>query len=75
MEVKDEKFAHQFRTRYHGAVGSTIPVVVRRNDADRTLQMQVRRELIVTTRLLWDPGASAKAARVRRGILTGTTGN
>ena len=75
VEVKDENFAPQFRTRYAGAVGSTIPVVVRRNDADRTLQMQVRRELIVTTRLLWDAGASAKAARVRRGILTGTTGN
>ena len=75
VEVKDEGFAVQFRARYADAVGSTIPVVVRRNDADHTVQMQVRRELIVTARLLWDAAASPKAARVRNGILKGTTGN
>lgn len=74
VEVKGESFALQFRTRYADAVGSTIPVVVRRNDAERTMQMEVRRELIVTTRLTWDPAASPKAARVRNGILRGTTG-
>jgi hypothetical protein len=46
-----------------------------RNDAERTVQMQVRRETIVETRLQWDRAASAKAARVRRGILRGETGN
>ena len=75
VEVKDEGFAVQFRARYAEAVGSTIPVVVRRNDADRTVQMQVRRELIVTTRLVWDATANSKAGRVRNGILKGTTGN
>jgi predicted metalloprotease with PDZ domain len=75
VEVKDEGFAPQFRTRYAAAVGSTIPVVVRRNDAEHTVQMQVRRELVVATRLLWDSAASSKAARIRNGILKGTTGN
>ena len=74
VEVKDEGFAPQFRARYAAAVGSTIPVVIRRNDAERTVQMQVRRELIVTTRLIWDAAATAKAGRVRAGILRGTTG-
>jgi len=75
VEVKGESFALEFRTRYANAVGSTIPVVVRRNDAERTLQVQIRRELIVETRLLWDAAASPKAARVRHGILKGTTGS
>jgi predicted metalloprotease with PDZ domain len=74
IEVKDENFAPQFRARYDSLVGSTIPVVVMRNDTERTVQMQVRRETIVETRLMWDRAASPKAARVRRGILTGTTG-
>jgi predicted metalloprotease with PDZ domain len=73
VEVKDDGFAIQFRTRYADSVGSTIPVVVHRNEADHTVRMQVRRELIVATRLVWDAGASAKAGRVRNGILRGTT--
>ena len=75
IEVKDESFAPLFRARYDSLVGTTIPVVVMRNDAERTVQMQVRRETIVETRLVWDRAASAKAARVRRGILQGSTGN
>jgi predicted metalloprotease with PDZ domain len=74
IEVKDENFAPQFRARYDSLVGTTIPVVVMRNNAERTVQMQIRRETIVGTRLQWDRTAGATAARVRRGILTGTTG-
>ena len=74
VEVKDNNFSVQFRARYDSAVGSMIPVVVRRDDAERTVQMQVRRETIVDSRLVWDLAAGAKAARIRNGILRGTTG-
>lgn len=74
IEVKDENFAPQFRARYDSLVGSTIPVVVLRDNAERTVQLQVRRETIVETRLQWDRSASAKAARIRSGILKGETG-
>jgi predicted metalloprotease with PDZ domain len=74
VEVKDNNFGVAFRARYDTLVGQTIPVVVRRDDQDLTVQMQVRRETIVDTRLVWDRAASAKAARIRNGILTGRTG-
>lgn len=74
IEVKDENFAIQFRARYDSLVGTTIPVVVMRNDAERTVQMQIRRETIVETHLQWDRAASAKALRVRNGILKGVNG-
>ena len=74
IEVKDENFAPQFRARYDSLVGTTIPVVVMRNNAERTVQMQIRRETIVVTRLQWDRTAGAKAARIRSGILKGETG-
>jgi predicted metalloprotease with PDZ domain len=73
VEVKDEGFALLFRARYDKAEGTTIPVLVRRGEVERTLQMPVRRETIIDTRLAWDPAASPKAARIRHGILTGTT--
>jgi predicted metalloprotease with PDZ domain len=73
VEVKDEGFALLFRARYDKAEGTSIPVVVRRGEVERTLQMEVRRETIIDTRLAWDPGASPRAARIRHGILTGTT--
>ncbi|HEV8150586.1 MAG TPA: PDZ domain-containing protein, partial [Gemmatimonadales bacterium] len=73
LEVKDESFGVLFRTRYAAAEGSSIPVVVRRNQAERTLQLKVRRELVVNSRLSYDAAAGAKAVRVRNGILKGTT--
>ena len=75
VEVKDNNFAVEFRSRYDSLVGTTIPVVVRRDDAERTVTMEVRRETIVDTRLVWDLSAGAKAARIRNGILTGKTGS
>jgi predicted metalloprotease with PDZ domain len=71
IAVQDETFGPLFRARYGTADGTRIPVVVRRNDADVTLQMTVRRELVVDVRLEWDPRAGAKAARIRNGILGG----
>ncbi|HEV8612653.1 MAG TPA: PDZ domain-containing protein, partial [Gemmatimonadales bacterium] len=71
LEVKDDNFGVLFRTRYAAAEGSSIPVVVRRNQAERTLQLKVRRELVVNTQLVYDAMAGPKAVRVRNGILKG----
>lgn len=71
IEVKDQDFGIAFRARYANAEGTTIPVVVRRGGAERTLQLVVRKELVTDARLQWDPAAGAKAVRIRRGILTG----
>jgi predicted metalloprotease with PDZ domain len=73
IEVKDEGFGSIFRARYASAEGTRIPVVVRRNDADVTIQVAVRRDLVVNIGLEWDSQAGAKAARIRNGILKGTT--
>ncbi len=74
IAVKGEEFGELYRARYAKAEGSTIPVIVRRNAAERTLQLKVRRETVVEERLEFDPAASPKAARIRHGILTGTIG-
>jgi predicted metalloprotease with PDZ domain len=73
VEVKDDDFGALFRSRYANAEGMTIPVVVKREGAEKTLQARIKRELVVTDRLLFDPKASAKASRVRNGIFKGTT--
>ena len=46
--------------------------MVRRDGAERTLELTVRREREIDARLEYDPAASVKAARVRNGILRGT---
>lgn len=74
IEVKDPSFGIAFRGRYGNAEGTTIPVVIRRGGVERTLQLVVRKELVIEARLDWDPAAGVKAARIRRGILSGTTG-
>ena len=73
VEVKDDGFGVLVRARYANADGTVVPVLVKRGEAERTLQLRIRRELVVTARLLFDPTASAKAARIRNGILRGVT--
>jgi predicted metalloprotease with PDZ domain len=74
IDVKDQSFGLAFRARYANAEGTTISLLVRRNGAERTLPLIVRKELVTEAQLVWDPAAGAKAARIRRGILAGTTG-
>jgi predicted metalloprotease with PDZ domain len=73
VEVKDDDFGPRFRARYAGAEGTRIPVVIRRNEVEMTLQLPVRRELVLHTRLEWDAKAPPTAARIRSGILRGAT--
>lgn len=71
VEVKDEDFGTEFRARYGNAEGTTVPVIVRRNEAERTLSMKIRLEIVVESHLRFDAAANQKAARIRHGILTG----
>lgn len=73
IEVKDDDWGAQFRRRYANAEGATLPVLVRRSEADRTFSLKVRKELVLEASLVYDPAASPKAARVRNGILRGIT--
>jgi hypothetical protein len=50
-----------------------VPVKVRRGDQSIDMQMAVRLALRTEQRLTLDPKASAKAIRVRKGILGGGT--
>ena len=73
IEVKDDNFGVLYRSRYGNAEGTRLPMVIRRNETERTLEVAVRRELVVNVALEWDPRAGAKALRIREGILKGRT--
>jgi predicted metalloprotease with PDZ domain len=73
IDVKDDNFGVLYRSRYRNAIGTRLPLVILRKDAERTLEIEVRRELVVNVALEWDPKAGTKALRVRDGILKGTT--
>ncbi|HJU73179.1 MAG TPA: PDZ domain-containing protein [Gemmatimonadaceae bacterium] len=71
IAVNDPSFGERYRARYRNAEGTNLPVIVNRTGSEMTLQMPVR--MAISTRLVleFDQAASAKAARVRHGILTG----
>jgi len=66
-------FGSAFRMKYRTRVGETIPVTVRRDGKELTLQLPVREAVSVESRLEFDRRPSLKAARIRNGILTGAT--
>jgi predicted metalloprotease with PDZ domain len=66
-----EGFGPRFRARYGRADGQSIPVTIRRGGRELTLSLTVRMEISTSQRIIFDPAASPKARRVRRGILTG----
>ena len=69
----DPMFGARFRATYQTRVGETIPVVVKRAGQETTLSMAVREASRIDERLEFDRSAGPKAARVRTGILRGTT--
>ena len=71
IAVRDPSFGEQFRSRYARAEGQTLPVKVRRGEQTVDLQIRVRFAPRVEQRLIIDPRASAKAVRIRNGILRG----
>jgi predicted metalloprotease with PDZ domain len=70
--VDDPNFGERFRTRYANQAGVPIPLRVRRSAETLTLQARVEFSTQVQRRAEEDPAASAKAIRIRNGILRGT---
>ncbi|HYH79182.1 MAG TPA: hypothetical protein VEX86_05275 [Longimicrobium sp.] len=56
------------------AEGTPLPIVVRRAGSEVTLNGNVRFVPVITTQIAPDPNASAKAVRIRNGIVRGETG-
>ena len=76
IEATDPDWTDKFRSRYaRQAEGTSLPVVVRRNGANLTLNARLHFVARVESRLSEDPRASAKAKRVRDGLLRGITTN
>jgi len=71
IPVRDPSFGEQFRNRYAKAEGTKVPVKVRRGGQSLDLQIEVRLAERTERRLMIDPAASAKAVRIRNGILKG----
>jgi predicted metalloprotease with PDZ domain len=68
----DDSFV-AWRARYAGTALTTLPMIVRRGSETTTLQLPVRLNIRVQTRVLPIPNAPEKAVRIRGGILRGTT--
>jgi predicted metalloprotease with PDZ domain len=72
IPVNDASFGPRFRQRYSRGEGTKIPLVVRRDGREETLSMTVVMSTRTEDHVMFDPGASPKAVRIRRGILSGT---
>ncbi|MEO8580819.1 MAG: PDZ domain-containing protein, partial [Gemmatimonadales bacterium] len=74
INADDPNWTDKFRSRYaRQPEGTLLPVIVRRNGAEQTLSARLHFVARVESRVIADPRASAKARRVRDGILHGTT--
>lgn len=74
IRADDPTWSMQFRAKYaRSPEGSALPILVRRDGREQTLQARLRFVSRVESRVVEDPRPSAKARRVREGILSGTT--
>jgi predicted metalloprotease with PDZ domain len=74
LNADDPNWTEKFRSRYaRSPEGTSLPITVRRNGAEQSLTARLRFVVRVDSRLIEDPRASAKARRVREGLLRGTT--
>jgi predicted metalloprotease with PDZ domain len=67
--VPDADWAATFRERYAGAEGAPLPIVVRRDGAEVTLQGTVRTRERTDVIIEPDPAAGERAQRLREGLL------
>ena len=72
IPIGDDNSFATFRQRYAGTNLASVPALVRRGGATLTLQVPVRLYGRTQVRIEPVPGASAKAARIRHGLLAGT---
>ncbi len=74
INVRDPLWLEKFRARYNRALeGSEVPVRVRRNAREETVRVRLGFVTTLDPRILEDPGANAKARRIRDGLLRGVT--
>jgi predicted metalloprotease with PDZ domain len=73
ITVEDQTFGPKFRQQFAASEGAPLEIKVRRGQQELTLRGRVRMATRVETRLVADPGANAKAVRIRTGILRGTS--
>lgn len=74
FSAEDPNWTDKFRSRYARLPeGTELPVAIRRNGAEQTLTARLHFVTRVDSRLIADSRASAKARRIREGILRGTT--
>lgn len=74
ISVHDPLWLEKFRARYSRArEGTEVPVSVRRNGVERTVGVRLAFVSRVDQRVVEDPRASARARRVRDGLLRGVT--
>ncbi len=74
IAVTDPSFGERFRARYRNSEGTMLPVVIRRVGRESTVQLAVRMAISTRDVIEFASTPSAKAARIRRGILTGQRG-
>jgi predicted metalloprotease with PDZ domain len=74
IPITDSDFGSKFRARFGKQDGQPLPIQVERDGQQMTLNGKIRLVPRVESRLEIDPGAPAKANRVREGIFKGTTG-
>jgi len=73
FSADDPTWSAKFRAKYgHSPEGSPIPILVRRNGQELALAAKLHYVARVESRLAEDRRASAKARRVREGLLRGT---
>jgi predicted metalloprotease with PDZ domain len=74
FNADDPNWTEKFRSRYaRQPEGTELPVVVRRNGAEQTLTAHLHFITRVDARLIEDARPSAKARRIREGLLRGVT--
>jgi predicted metalloprotease with PDZ domain len=74
ISAGDPTWSEQFRAKYaRAAPGSPLPILVRREGKEITLSAPLTFLPRIESHLAEDPRASAKARRVREGILRGIT--
>ncbi|MEN8145007.1 MAG: PDZ domain-containing protein [Gemmatimonadota bacterium] len=74
VEVSGQEFGAQYRERYTGQpAGQMLEIIVLRDGAEIQLSGPLAFAENISSSLETDSDATAKAARIREGILTGTT--
>jgi predicted metalloprotease with PDZ domain len=74
LSITDPEFGQAFRERFSKQEGAPLPIKVRRGTDTLTLNAKVRLAVRVEPKFEADPSATAKAVRIRTGILKGIVG-